>query len=176
MADESTALARLMATQAISERIYQYSRAVDRLDAAMLADVYWPDGTDDHGIFCGSASDYVTWVMSYVGAWISTHHDNGNIMVDLDGDTAWVESHWTGWYRLPHELGYTDLISCGRYLDRFECRSGIWRIAHRSCVSDWNQSTVVEGAPRPQHRLSGRRGPGDLVYRLRALDNGASGS
>jgi len=166
-------LDRLLSTHMITDCIHQYSRAVDRLDAALLLDAYWPDGTDDHGIFCGTAPDYVDWVMGYVGAWISTHHDNGNVMVDLDGDTAWVESHWTGWYRLPHDEGYLDLISCGRYLDRFERRDDVWRIAHRTCVSDWNQSTVVAGQPRAAHRLSGRRDHQDLVYSLRHIRNGA---
>jgi len=173
MSAEVDPIGRLLAVAAITDRIHQYSRAVDRLDADMLLDVYWGDGTDDHGVFCGSATDYVDWVMQYVGAWISTHHDNGNIMVDLDGDTAWVESHWTGYYRLPNESGYTDLVSCGRYLDRFERRAGVWRIAHRTCVSDWSTSTNVVGAPRPPHRLSGRRGRTDLVYSLREIRNGA---
>jgi len=170
-------LDRLLAIQAITDRIHQYSRAVDRLDADLLSDVYWPDGTDDHGLFTGTAADYVSWVMEYVGAWISTHHDNSNVMVDLvdDRDTAFVESHWTGWYRLPHADGYVDLVSCGRYLDRFERRDEVWRIAHRTCVSDWSQSTVQHGEPRPAHRLSGRRGRDDLVYSLRDIANGAGG-
>ena len=168
----SQELERLVAVQAITDRIYQYSRAVDRLDADLLRDVYWPDGTDDHGIFTGSAPDYVEWVMSFVGAWISTHHDNSNVMVDLDGDTAFVESHWTGWYRLPHPDGYVDLVSCGRYLDRFERRDAEWRIAHRTCLSDWSQQTVQQGEPRAAHRLSGRRGPTDLVYSLPEIANG----
>lgn len=173
MSSEVDPIERLVAVAHITDRIYQYSRAVDRLDAALLSDVYWPDGTDDHGVFCGSAPDYVEWVMSYVGSWISTHHDNGNIMVDLHGDTAWVESHWTGYYRLPSDSGYTDLVSCGRYLDRFERRSGVWRIAHRTCVSDWGSTAHVTGAPRAAHRLSGRRGRTDLVYSLREIRNGA---
>jgi hypothetical protein len=170
---EAAAVERLLTIQTITDRIHQYSRAVDRLDAEMLLDVYWPDGTDDHGIFCGSAPDYVDWVMKYVGAWISTHHDNGNVMVDIDGDTAWSECHWTGYYRLPHPEGYTDLVSAGRYLDRFERRGGVWRIAHRTCVSDWNNSVNVAGAPRAAHRLSGRRDRTDLVYSLRQIRNGA---
>lgn len=169
-------LDRLLAIQAITDRIHQYSRAVDRLDAELLTDVYWPDGTDDHGVFCGTATEYVEWVMRYVGAWISTHHDNGNVMVDLQGDIAFVESHWTGWYRLPHDSGYADYVSCGRYLDRFERRSGVWRIAHRTCLSDWSRTTIQQGAPRPPHRLSGRRDRTDLVYRLAEIRNGLGDS
>ena len=78
----------LLDKQAITELSYRYSRAADRLDRELLASVYWPDGTDDHGAFVGSAPDYVDWVMTLLSGWISVHHDNTNILIDLDGDTA----------------------------------------------------------------------------------------
>ena len=158
----------LVAKAQITDLVYRYSRGVDRLDADLLRSVYWPDGTDDHGIFAGNAMDYVDWVMAYVGAWISTHHDNTNIMIELDGDTAFAESHWTGWYRLRAGEDIVDNVSNGRYLDRFERRNGEWRIAHRVCVSDWNRSAPFTGEDR-DHRLRGRRGTADLVYQLREL-------
>ena len=96
---ENAAVRALIDKAKISDLVFRYSRAVDRLDAKLLRSVYWPDATDDHGIFCGNAMEYVHWVMTYVGGWISTHHDNSNLMIDLDGDVAYGESHWTGWYR-----------------------------------------------------------------------------
>ena len=152
----------------ITDLIYRYSRAVDRLDAELLRSVYWPDGTDDHGIFAGNAMDYVDWVIAYVGEWISTHHDNSNVLVELDGDRAFVECHWTGWYRMRNGDDVLDTVANGRYLDRFERRDGEWRIAHRVCVSDWSRSAVYDGEDR-DHRLRGGRGSADLVYRLRDL-------
>ena len=153
----------------IAELSYRYSRAVDRLDADLLRSVYWPDGTDDHGIFDGNALDYVDWVMGYVGAWISTHHDNGNILIDLDGDIAYGEVHWTGWYRYRQDDQVVDIVANGRYLDRYERRDGEWRIFHRTCVSDWNRSAVRPDGDERDHRLKGRRGTDDLVYQLSAL-------
>ena len=153
---------------AITDLIHRYSRAVDRLDADLLRSVYWPDGTDDHGIFVGSAPDYVDWVMAFVGAWISTHHDNSNVMIELDGDLAYGECHWVGWYRRQDGDQVVDQVSVGRYLDRFERRDGEWRILHRACISDWSRSAPFEGKQR-DHRLSGRRGPTDLVYQVREL-------
>jgi hypothetical protein len=152
----------------LTDLIYRYSRGVDRLDAPLLRSVYWPDGTDDHGAFAGNAMDYVDWVIDYVGAWISTHHDNTNILLELDGDVAFAESHWTGWYRMRVGDEVVDQVSNGRYLDRFERREGEWRIAHRVCVSDWNRSAVRDTDER-DHRLRGRRGPTDLVHQLREL-------
>ena len=110
--------------------------------------------------------------MAFVGGWISTHHDNTNVMIELDGDVAYGECHWTGWYRRRDGDQIVDQVSAGRYLDRYERRDGEWRILHRVCVSDWSRSAVHEGA-LPDHRLSGRRGHDDLVYHLRELRLGA---
>ncbi len=181
----SMTAAQLSDRAAIADLIFTYSRAVDRLDADLLRSVYWPDGTDDHGIFAGNAMDYVDWVMAYVGEWISTHHDNSNILIELDGDRAFVECHWTGWYRMRPTGGpageaggavgaIVDTVANGRYLDRFERRHGAWRIAHRVCVSDWSRSAVFDGEER-DHRLRGRRGAGDLVHHLRDLRLGEGG-
>ena len=178
--DELTGLRQLLHRSAIVDVLHRYCRAVDRLDPALLATCYHPDGTDDHGIFEGSAADYVTWVMAYVGQWHSTHHDISNPMIELDDDDhAVCESHWTGWYRLPAgaeggDNEVVDLVSCGRYLDRFERRGGEWRIAHRVCVSDWSHA-YPPSMPRPTQRLSGRRGPDDLVHQLRQLELGRAG-
>lgn len=154
---------------AITDLIHRYSRAVDRLDAELLRSAYWPDGTDDHGAFNGNALDYVDWVIGFVGGWISTHHDNSNVMIDLDGDVAYGESHWTGWYRYRRGDDVVDQVSNGRYLDRYERRGDEWRIAHRTCVSDWSRSAVRPDGDEHDHRLRGRRGDGDLVFHLREL-------
>lgn len=170
LTDADVARLRALADKAeIVELSHRYSRAVDRLDADGLRACYWPDGTDDHGAFDGNAMDYVDWVMGFVGSWISTHHDNGNALVDLDGDTAYGEVHWTGWYRFRRDEEVVDQVSNGRYLDRYERRDGEWRIAHRTCVSDWSRSAVRPDGDERDHRLRGRRGPDDLVFHLRDL-------
>jgi hypothetical protein len=167
---DTAALQRLVDRQEITDLLHTYARAVDRLDGALLRTVYTPEGTDDHGAFAGTADDYVTWVMGFVGGWVSTHHDISNVMIELDGDErAFGECHWTGWYVIPDGAGgLVDQVSCGRYLDRFEKVDGRWGIAHRVCVSDWSRRAAREGAPR-DHRLAGRRGTDDLVYSLRSL-------
>ncbi len=158
-------LQQLMDKQAIMELSYRYSRACDRMDREMLTTVYWPDGTDDHGIFKGDAPAYVDWVMEFLSGWISTHHDNSNILIDLDGDTASGEVHWVGYYRYEVDGVQQDHVAVGRYIDRYERRDGEWRIKHRTCVSDWSR---IEPAnlplPDAANPLTGRRGGDDLVY------------
>ena len=103
MNDTTNAVQELLDKQAITELSYRYSRACDRMDSDLLTAVYWPDGTDDHGIFKGDAPAYVDWVMGFLSGWISTHHDNNNILIDLNGDVASGEVHWVGYYRYEVE-------------------------------------------------------------------------
>ena len=157
---------RILDTQAIERLSALYSRACDRMDRELLESVYWPDGTDDHGAFSGSAPDYIEWVMGVLSGMISTHHDNTNIIIDLDGDRATGEVHWTGYYQIELNGESFDQIAVGRYLDRYERRDGEWRIFDRVCVTDWlrTEPTVEDLRERADQRLIGRRGKADLVY------------
>jgi hypothetical protein len=48
----------------------------------------------------------------------------------------------------------------GRYLDRYECRDGEWRIAHRTCVHEFTASTEL-GATMPIDAALFRQGSED---------------
>lgn len=186
-------LERLADIHEIVQVLYRYCAAVDRLDADRLATCFHADGTDDHGIFEGPASEFVPWVMGFVGAWVSTQHDISNPIVEIDPDDpdrAVSECHWTGYYRMPLPAGsgatgdgdggatsgsveptaqrVVDQLAVGRYLDRFERRDGVWRIAHRTCVTDFTHDLGEARAPR-LHRLAGRRDGRDLSFHLREL-------
>lgn len=167
----SDRLAELADVHDIIQVLYRYAAAVDRLDADRLAACFHDDATDDHGIFDGPVAEFVPWVMDHVGAWVSTQHDITNPIVEIRGDEAVSECHWIGWYRLRDGDRGTDQLHCGRYLDRFERRAGEWRIAHRTCVTDWSRPLGPVDLPRP-HRLSGRRGRDDLSAHLWDLGPG----
>ncbi|HBF89936.1 MAG TPA: hypothetical protein DDX09_02110, partial [Hyphomonas atlantica] len=49
----------LWAREAIRDCLFRYARGIDRADEAMLRSAYWPDGTDHHGPYQGSASGFV---------------------------------------------------------------------------------------------------------------------
>ena len=168
MSTTPEALERLIALSEITEVLHRYCRGVDRLDADLLRDCYHSDGTDEHPGFAGDADRYVAWVFEKVGPWVSTHHDISNVMVDIDGDDAWSECHWTGFYRIPNGDALVDQVSAGRYLDHFRRRDSRWRIQHRACVTDWSRSGPSTARPA-EGRLAGRRDHDDLLYRLRGI-------
>ncbi len=156
---ETTPDAALLETwrdeRAITEVLHRYCRGVDRLDEALIASCYHEDGTDQHGAFDGLGSDFARLVVRVLRDHAdATMHALSNVEIRLDGDLARcacqvVARHWRereGERRLE--------TAGGRYLDRFERRDGVWRIARRIVVLDWGKVETVdepfpmEGYPR----------------------------
>jgi hypothetical protein len=52
----------------------------------------------------------------------------------------------------------------GRYLDKFECRDGVWKIAHRQVVADLNYRTEIIEAYPPSRVVAGRQDRADVSY------------
>ncbi len=172
-------LARQEAHREIVDLSFRYSRACDRLDEALLESVYWPDGSDDHGVFKGSAPDYIDWVMGFLAQWTSSHHTNSNHLVEIDGDNATGECHWIGFYRYEVDGQPVDQLSAGRYLDRYQRRpsensESEWRILHRTCTSEWTRAVPVENDWRanPGPSIIGVRDRSDPVYDITGLGAG----
>src|SRR5215213_5971575 len=125
---------RLLDERAIERCLIDYCRGVDRADSALVASVYHADGTDDHGSFKGLGVDFAEYVVRRLsGRYDATMHTIGNPRVCFTGpDSADVESHVCARQRRA-DNGQVVLESFGgRYIDRFERRDGVWKIAHRT--------------------------------------------
>lgn len=120
--------------------VARVARAIDRCDVALLATLFHPDATDDHGMFAGSATDFIEWVMPVLATMKRTQHVIGQVLVELDGDRAASEAYFIAHHTLDGPDGEVFMLAAGRYLDRFERRDGIWKIAHRHAVYDWNSA------------------------------------
>jgi hypothetical protein len=123
--------------QKILDCLARVSRGEDRRDATLLKGGYWPDATDDHGIFVGSFPEYLAWVVPGAPSVGVTLHTLGQSLIDLRGNTALVETHVTAYHRIDMGAEERDIVIGGRYLDRLEKRSQEWGIAHRTMVYDW---------------------------------------
>lgn len=164
------ALGRLLDRQAIEEVLFRYCRGVDRCDVDTLADCYHPDGTDDHGTFVGNGHEFARWATTGAAkVWVASHHTVHNVMIDWDGDDAAnVESYVHGInQRRAVDTATKDggeiEVFAGRYLDRFERRDGVWRIAHRLAVRDVD--TLVTRRRWAGRITAGGRKPDDPLYR-----------
>ncbi len=129
--------------QEIREVAQRYCRGVDRLDEELMKSAYWPDATDDHGVYVGPAHPFVEHCMISHKKWRSTSHCifNHHIEIDADGIGARGEI-----YNVTYLFGdEEDRLDTwyGRYLDRYEKRDDEWRIIERVCVNEGTTSAPV---------------------------------
>lgn len=184
-------LQELVDRQKIYHVLTSYCRALDRCDVDLMKSVYWEDGYDDHGVFAGNAQEFAEFIIRGIQEWFEvTQHAICNIHMELDGDVAHTEAYLIayhkvaatpakveGWFGENYLRRYAPLVAAGvtqdfiyggRYFDRLEKRNGIWRIAKRTVVMDWNlnqPSTELrdEGMFRTLQTI-GRRDRQDPIY------------
>lgn len=160
-------LQRLIDKNDCVELVHKLARAIDRCDGDLVDSVFHPDATDDHGGYKGTARDFVPWVMDVLNGMRRTQHIIGNVLVEIDGDRAQGESYFIAHHVLPGDDGERFMVAAGRYLDRFERRSGAWRMSHRHAVYDWSTvaaaSDIWDRANMPGYAF-GARGHEDPSY------------
>lgn len=135
----STIAAEVADREAIRDCLYRFCRGIDRIDAELILSAYWPDGIDEHGNFSTkSAQEFVDHAVPILQAMELTKHIVTNILIDIRGDSAYVESYVQAFHRLckPDGTKYDNLAS-SRYIDHMERRDDEWRIKKRVVVRDW---------------------------------------
>lgn len=152
---------------ACTELVAQVARAIDRRDADLLASVFHPDATDDHGLFSGTAAEFIEWVMPLLATMKQTQHVIGQSLIEVAGDRAAGESYFIAHHTLPGADGDVFMVAAGRYLDTFERRNGVWKILRRHAVYDWNRtgpSSDNFDRAEPGPMAFGQAGDGDCSY------------
>lgn len=133
------ALTVLQAKQAICDVLSDYCRAMDRMDRSLALSVWHPQATCEYvDMYTGSGTGFVDWVWSAHEGMLRHSHQitNVSIKVDADGKRAVSEAYvtvvlWTQPAEAP-----TEVISRGRYLDRWAWRDGRWAIEQRLYLQD----------------------------------------
>ncbi|MDD3371818.1 MAG: nuclear transport factor 2 family protein [Alphaproteobacteria bacterium] len=133
----------------ITDVLTCFARGIDRLDENLLRSVLHHDATLDFGpgVYQGTASDFVHWVLGVFQGVRSSHHMISNVRIELEGDSALVEAYFHTHLRIEKPVGREDVFLGGRNLDRFERRptgaAGVWKIAHRKQVLDWARTEAA---------------------------------
>lgn len=122
---------------AIQPALSTYCRGIDRLDGLAIADAYWPDAIDDHGIFHGTATDFVPFILDFLAEhYDGTSHRLGQSYIEFSGGDAIVETYFSSQHRLRAQAGRIEAAD-GRYVDRMQRRDGVWKIFRRLVVIDF---------------------------------------
>ena len=143
--------------EAIRDCLFRYCRGIDRSDPGLVRSAYWPGAMDYHTGFTGTVEEFIEWALPQLLAMEQNMHMIGNILINLDGDKAKVETYLWSVSVLPGD-DPRQVMVCGRYLDRFEKRDDEWRIAERFVVHDW-----FEGGPATGDWAIGPFGMSGLV-------------
>ncbi len=164
-----TALDELLAKQAIREQLYRYCRSMDRRDDSLGYSVFTEDCTMDYGQnFQGSARAFVDWAhQAHDQAYVQTTHQITNMLIKLNetGTRAISETYLhTLQLTHPDQKGRMfELHVAARYLDKWVCTDGQWKIKARQYVQDISELRQVEN---PFPRFGGSPGPDDPSYAL----------
>ncbi len=143
MTADPAALDAALSRDAIRGLVTTYCRAVDRADEAMMASIFWEDATIISGIVNGEGAAFARDITAYVAANLDyCFHTVANEWIEVKGDHG-VGEHYI---IAQNSAGGQDTMTGGRYVDSYQRRGGVWKIASRTFVLDWTstQPTTLE--------------------------------
>jgi hypothetical protein len=158
----------------LHDLVMRYARALDRGDFEMLASVFHDDATLNFGsYFKGPVKGFIdaAKASTAITGFEMGMHTMPNALFVIDGDVAEGETYSVTYLRWgPPRM--QQLAVGARYLDRYERRSGVWRIASRTQVLDWKSELPLvppDRDPLGKLDLLGRTDRGDMSFTLATL-------
>jgi hypothetical protein len=168
----------LLDRASIEDALCRYARGVDRSDWELVRAAYHPDAYDDHGDYKGGVDGLIDWLRKRFAQAAGGMHFLGNCLIEFaEPRLALAETSFISQRLRPagaEEAGASgsgDTLcrqSWGRYVDRFECRDGEWRIARRTVVLDAIYTFPASSGTREGSAVWSRRDRGDILYRAQA--------
>lgn len=158
----------MLSRQRLQDLQAAYCRAVDRTDAELLASVFHDDATVVTGHYNGPAGEFAREITDWCrDNTLRTFHTVSNQWIDIDGDEAVGEAYVIALQTAKDESGTDqDSLVGGRYLDKYQRRGGVWKIAQRTFVMDWNITQASTGVYEDgmfAQMIKGGRGSDDPV-------------
>jgi hypothetical protein len=154
---------------AITDLIYRYCRAVDRLDIPLGHSIFHDDATADYGehVYQGPGRGVIDRICAFHQYLVNHSHQVTNIIIELDGDHADSEAYAIATTRAMRDGAEVQMTMWTRYLDRWSKRDGRWGIDQRFTVIDFDEVrevTPVSASDRgwrdvtdPSYSFLGRR-------------------
>lgn len=161
---ESASVQTMIDQHHINRLSADYMHALDRLDVEALKQVFHQDAQVDYGFFKGSAIEFCEVAIGSLKDFEATHHSICQSRIDVFGERAHGEVYLQAMHRSNENGLPKDFTVWGRYVDEYEKRDGVWKIAFRAEIFDFvredpctDQWLREEEAP-----LRGKRGDDDL--------------
>jgi hypothetical protein len=141
--------------QAITDQIYRYCRAIDRIDHELGYSIWHDDGTADYGdIYQGSGRGFIDHVCVQHAGLLMHSHQMSNIIIELDGDKAGSESYVTATLRMDRGGKLMQIMVWSRYVDSWSKRNERWALDHRIAIMEMDE--IREVTPMKAHNRATR--------------------
>lgn len=126
--------------QEIYELSCRYMRGLDRHDPDLMLEQFWEDGWCEYGFYNSAPGEFIAFCMEALQGHVANQHLIGNVLIDIDKEDAFGEVYFQAYHKIADAEGFQDMIIAGRYLDRYERREGVWKMAYRSEIVDWSRT------------------------------------
>jgi hypothetical protein len=149
--------------QAITELIYSYCRAVDRLDVPLGHSIWHADGVADYGedFYRGPGRGVIDLICAQHRHALHHSHQVTNILIALAGDRAGSESYCIAALRVRRGERLEQITVWTRYVDSWSRRDGRWGLDRRLAIRDFDEIREVRALK--DHDV-GRRDRSDPSY------------
>jgi hypothetical protein len=126
--------------QAITDLIYRYCRAVDRIDHELGYSIWHDDGMVDYGnYYQGGHRGLIDKICANHLQMQCHSHQMTNIIIELDGDRASSESYVTAYLRIERNGQLKQMTVLSRYIDTWSRRHDHWGIDKRIAIRDLDE-------------------------------------
>jgi SnoaL-like domain len=155
---------------AITDQIFRYCRAMDRMDHELGYSIWHQDGLADYGpeVFQGTGRDFVDHVCVQHSHLLHHSHQMSNVIIEIDGDRAGSESYVTATLRMKRGDVLKQMTVWSRYVDTWSKRDGRWALDKRIAIRDFDE--IRDVTAMYDHEVA-RRDRTDLSYTVLGADN-----
>ncbi len=157
-------LQRLEDKEAIRDTLARIARGTDRYDTELLAASIHEDAELNMGGKIMDGATFAAALKPPVTSRPGRMHILGNERIEVSGDSATAESYLVSCQDVLVDDVRKTRIRAGRYVDRFERRDGVWKLARRIMIDEWSRVDDVHEAVAITGE-SGAPKPGDFSYR-----------
>ncbi|MFU7527241.1 nuclear transport factor 2 family protein [Qipengyuania sp. ASV99] len=141
---------------AIQDIITAYAHAIDRRRWQIMDHLFHDDAQFQFGTVLGDWRGFVEQARAIIDPCLATQHQLGQTLFGFEGGhICHTETYMTAMHTVPAGYPIAEVfpdkgkiysaVVAGRYVDRFEKRDGVWRIARRTGLYDWREYREVEG-------------------------------
>ena len=163
---DEASLRAVIDRQQITDQIYRYCRAMDRIDRDLGYSIWHEDGTADYGRnFQGTGWGFIDHVCQQHAGLQQHSHQVSNVIIELGGNRAGSEAYVTATLRMMRDGRLLQITVISRYVDTWSRRDGRWAIDHRIAIMEMDEMREVTPMKAHDHARRDRTDPSYSVLK-----------